>query len=85
MALTTPTRKPQVNVQLEDAEMARLEQICEIENITRPAELVRVWIRENIKNNDSEAALMAVVREARDSGVDVEAVLAKARRNLARK
>jgi hypothetical protein len=84
MASTTE-RKPQVNVQLEPEEWEQLEAICRKENIIRPALLVGVWIRENIKLHDGEAELMEVVREARASGVNVIEVLANARAKSRRK
>lgn len=80
MVKTAPAKKPQINVQLEVSEMEQLQAICDAENIARPAALVGVWIRENIKQHDGTQELLAVLRQARKSGVDVVRVLARAAR-----
>lgn len=80
MVKNRSTKKPQVNVQLEESEMNQLEAICTAENIKRPAALVGIWIRENIKQHDGTQELLAVLRQAKKSGVDIVAVLARAAR-----
>lgn len=76
----TNSRKPQVNVQLDDLEFTALKTLCDAENIKSPATLAGIWIRENLKLRDASQSILGVVREAQASGVDVVAVLAKARR-----
>lgn len=81
MAKKQAAKKPQINVQVEQSEMDQLLAICAAENIKRPASLVGIWIRENIKQHDGTQELLAVLRQARKSGVDVVAVLARAARS----
>lgn len=77
-------QRHQVNVNLDGAEMAALEAICQKECIKKPATLAGIWIRENIRQHSGVGELVAIVTEAKESGVDVEAVIRRAMRNRSR-
>jgi cobalamin biosynthesis Mg chelatase CobN len=72
--------KPQVNVQLEHDEFESLKKICETEGIKRPATLVGIWIRTQLKARSGMTEMLQACREAEERGVDVVATLARAAR-----
>lgn len=74
----------QVNVRLTVEEYAELQRICETECINRPSMLVGIWIRSNIKARAGMTQLLDLVREAQQEGVDVAAVLTRARAKAAK-
>lgn len=79
MAKNDETKNAQLNVLLTGQEFSELERICEAENIKRPSQLVGIWIRANIKARAGVAQLLELVREAQAAGVDVAAVLTRAK------
>lgn len=81
MPSQSSSRKPQVNVELDFAEMDALKAICAKEHIKSPSTMAGIWIREVLKGHDDDRVLIGAVKEAQARGVDVLRVLAKACRS----